>query len=243
MTVLEHLDELRGRIFICLAAYFIGAIVAYIFYRPILDFLKAPLDTAGQVGGVKVDDLYVGGIATGFVLRLKVSAFAGVFLGLPVILFQFWRFITPGLEPREKRYAIPFVLASLALFAMGTTVSWLLLPVGIRWLLGFVPPAQPLIQLTEYLSFVFLMSLGFGLSFEFPVVLVFLGALGVVSWQTLASKRRLAIVVVFVVAAIATPSGDPLTQAAMALPLYILYELSILVIRFAFKKGNDGDQG
>jgi sec-independent protein translocase protein TatC len=236
MTVVEHLEELRYRVFVCLIAYLAMAIVAYIFYRPLLDFLKGPLDEAGRIGPVKVEDVFVEGIATGFVLRLKVSAFAGAIFALPVFLFQLWRFVTPGLEPREKRFAIPFVSSALGLFTLGSWVAFMLLPVGIKWLLGFVPPAKPLIHLSQYLSFVIFMILGFGISFEFPLLLVFLAGVGVISSQQLRRQRRFAILIAFVVAAVATPSQDPISQTVMAVPLYILYELSIVVIRYGLKR-------
>lgn len=241
MTVIEHLEEFRHRLIVSLIAFVVGSIVAYILYRPILSFLKEPLDAAVRAGAIgggahKELDLYVTGVATGFILRIKASAFAGVLLALPVILFQVWRFITPGLEPGERRWAIPFVVSSLALFSLGAWIAFLILPVGIRFLLGFVAPAQPLIHLTEYLSFVFLMVLAFGLTFEFPLVLIFLAAVGALSSATLRKGRRAAILITFIVAAVATPSGDPLSQTAMAVPLYLLYEVSILVIRFGLKK-------
>jgi sec-independent protein translocase protein TatC len=236
MSVIEHLEELRFRIIASMAAVVLGAIIAYVLYEPILDFLLGPIDSAGRIGEVKVENVYVSGIATGFLLRIKVSAFAGLIFGLPVVLFQLWRFITPGLESREKRYAIPFVASALALFALGAFIAFRILPVGIQFLLSFTEPAEPLIQLPEYLNFVILMVLAFGISFEFPLVLVFLALAGLLSSRTLAGRRRIAVLMAFVVAAVATPGGDPLSQTAMAVPLYILYEASILVIRFVLKR-------
>jgi len=236
MSVIEHLDELRFRLIVSIAAVVGGSIVAYILYPSILGILRAPLDEAGRIGDVTVTDLYLPGITTGFVLRIKVSAFAGIVFGLPVVLFQLWRFVTPGLEPQEKRYAIPFVASAVGLFALGAFVAFQIMPVGIEFLLGFVEPAKPLIQLPEYLNFVILMILAFGISFEFPLLLVFLALAGVITSRTLATRRRLAVLMAFIVAAVATPSGDPLSQTVMALPLYILYEASILVIRFVLKR-------
>lgn len=241
MTVVQHLDELRYRLIVSIIAFAIGSIVAYVVYKPVLQFLKAPLDEAVRGGAVgsKVReelDLYVTGVATGFIIRIKTSAFAGVVLALPVLLFQFWRFITPGLEPRERKFAIPFVVSALGLFSLGAYIAFLILPLGIKFLLGFVSPAEPLIHLTEYLSFVFLMILAFGVTFEFPLVLVFLAMADLLSSARLRKARRAAFFIMFVVAAVATPSGDPLSQTVMAVPLYLLYEVSILVIRFGLKK-------
>ncbi|TMK53105.1 MAG: twin-arginine translocase subunit TatC, partial [Actinobacteria bacterium] len=183
MSVIEHLEELRYRIFVCLGAYVVLAVVAYFLYRPILNFMLHPLHhsgTIGRINGSKIQ-VYVGGIATGFILRMKTSAFAGLIFALPIILYQLWRFVTPGLEPRERKFAIPFVVSAVGLFVLGGYIAFLILPLGIHWLLGFVAPAQPLIQLTEYMSFVFLLILAFGISFEFPLLLVSLAGVGILS--------------------------------------------------------------
>ncbi len=242
MSVVEHLEELRKRIIISMVAVIAAIIVAYIFYSSLLDFLLRPLTEAGKVGDVQILDedgkpiVFIPGVITGFFLRLKVSAFAGIVFALPVVLFQFWRFITPGLETKEKRYSIPFVLSAMALFTLGGFIAFQVLPVGIGFLLSFIPPAEPLLHLTDYLNFVMLMVLGFGLSFEFPLVLVFLGMVGIIDSRTLRKRRRLAILMAFIIAALATPGGDPLSQTAMAIPLYLLYEVSILVIRYVLKR-------
>lgn len=239
MTVVEHLEELRYRIVVCVAAVLVGIVVAYVFYEPLLRLLKQPLDTGGRIGGREVTEVFVPGIAGPFILRMKVSAFGGLALASPVWLYQLWRFITPGLMPREKKLAIPFVFSSMALFAVGTWFAFLILPTGIRFLLSFVNPElnqQPFITLQDYLRFVIYMILAFGITFEFPIVLVFLAWVDVLSSRSLRKWRRYAFFLVFVVAAVATPSGDPFSQVAMAAPLYVLYELSILVIRFGLKR-------
>ena len=238
MSVIEHLEELRYRIFVCLGAYVVLAVVAYFLYRPILNFMLHPLHhsgTIGRINGSKIQ-VYVGGIATGFILRKKTSAFAGLIFALPIILYQLWRFVTPGLEPRERKFAIPFVVSAVGLFVLGGYIAFLILPLGIHWLLGFVAPAQPLIQLTEYMSFVFLLILAFGISFEFPLLLVSLAGVGILSSRQLSKARRAAILIAFIIAAVATPSQDPISQIVMAVPLYILYELSIVVIRYGLKR-------
>ncbi len=238
MSVIEHLEELRYRIFVCLGAYVVLAVVAYFLYRPILNFMLHPLHHSGTIGtinGSKIQ-VYVGGIATGFILRMKTSAFAGLIFALPIILYQLWRFVTPGLEPRERKFAIPFVVSAVGLFVLGGYIAFLILPLGIHWLLGFVAPAQPLIQLTEYMSFVFLLILAFGISFEFPLLLVSLAGVGILSSRQLSKARRAAILIAFIIAAVATPSQDPISQIVMAVPLYILYELSIVVIRYGLKR-------
>ncbi len=231
MTLIEHLHELRRRLIIGLIAFGAGTVAAYVLYEPILDLLLEPVLSG------RVDAVYVPGIVTAFFVRLKVSVFVGLVLALPVILFQLWRFITPGLLANEKRYAVPFVASSLALFGLGSYFAFLVLPTGIKFLLSFASgPLQPLIMVDQYLSFLIFMILAFGITFELPLVLVFLAMAGVVTSRWLGRHRRHAIFLVCVLAAVATPSGDPYSMLAMAVPLYILYEAAILVIRFALKR-------
>ena len=235
MTVLEHLEELRHRLVVSALAFFVGSVVAYIFYNPILDLLRLPLSEGGTIGGHEVV-LNVRGITSAFLVRLKVAIFAGLVLALPVILYQFWRFITPGLEQKEKRYALPFVLGSLGLFSLGAFFAYLVLPQAIGFLLGFAGDLEPIIFIDEYVGFVSFMVLAFGITFEIPMVILFLGAAGIVSSRRLRGLRRQAAVLSIVIAAVATPSQDPYTLVLMALPLYVMYEIALLIIRFVMKK-------
>lgn len=236
MTVLEHLVELRHRLVVSALAFFVGSVIAYIFYDPILDILRLPLDEGGKISGHEVV-LNVRGITSAFLVRLKVSIFAGLILALPVILFQLWRFITPGLESNEKRYALPFVAGSLGLFSLGAFFAYLVLPQAIGFLLGFAgPDLEPIIFIDEYVGFVSFMVLAFGITFEIPMVILFLGAAGIVSSARLRRLRRHAAVAAIVIAAVATPSQDPYTLVLMALPLYLMYEIALLIIRFVMKK-------
>jgi sec-independent protein translocase protein TatC len=237
MTVVEHLIELRHRLLVSVLAFILGSIIAYLFYNPIFDLLISPLDTAGRIGKVQVENLNVPGITTAFSLRLKVSIFGGLFIALPVILWQLWRFIVPGLTGRERSYGVWFVVISIGLFCIGAYFAFLVLPQAISFLLGFIGPSQkPLILVTEYFSFMSFMVLAFGLSFEFPLLLLMLAAIGILSSRRLSGWRRQAIFGSFIVGAVATPSQDPLSMTLLAVPLYVLYEGSILVIRFAMKK-------
>lgn len=237
MTVVEHLQELRRRLLISVVAFFVLAIVAYAFYTPILDFLTAPLEEGERIGNVTVEGLNVPGITTAFNMRIKVSMFAGLVLALPFILWQVWRFIVPGLEAREKRYALGFVLSAVVLFTFGAWLAFLVLPQAIGFLLGFAgPPLKPLIFIDQYLSFVIFMILAFGLSFQYPLLLLFLAGIGMLSSARLRSWRRYAFFLSFVLAAVATPSGDPLSMTLMAVPLYLLYEGTQLVVRFAMRR-------
>jgi sec-independent protein translocase protein TatC len=231
MSVVEHLGELRHRILVSLVAVAVGAVVGFVLYERILDFLIEPYcdierRPAGPCRLIVLDPL------EGFATRLKVASYTGLFLASPVVLFQLWRFITPGLNPNEKRYAVPFVLSSIVLFCLGVVLARLTFPRALDFLVGVGgPDLQAFFSPAKYLRFVLLVIVAFGVAFEFPVVLVFLQLAGVVSSRRLGSWRRPAVVVVFVVAAVITPSQDPYSLFAMAVPMYLFYEGSILVGR------------
>jgi sec-independent protein translocase protein TatC len=231
MSLVEHLAELRRRLIISAVAVALGAAVAWTLYNPILEFLTRPLeDVTGS------DQLLVTQPLEGFSTRLKISTYGGIFFASPIVLWQLWRFITPGLHPNEKRYAIPFIMASIALFIGGGLVALrsfepalnFLTSVGGDNLETFFTPSK-------YLSFITLMILAFGVAFEFPVLLVALELAGVLSSQRLRAWRRPAVIAVVLVAAVVTPSQDPYTLFFLAGPMYLFYELSILIGRLLKK--------
>jgi sec-independent protein translocase protein TatC len=231
MTLVEHLTELRRRLIISAIAIFVGALVAYILYPQIFRFLADPyIRATHQKKFLVLDPL------EGFATRLKVSGYGGVVLALPVLLWQFWRFITPGLNKSEKRYAIPFVGASLLLFAIGAVVAYLVLAPGLKFL-SHIGGAnlQNTYSPNKYLTLFILMVIVFGIAFEFPVVLVALEAAGVVSSARLRGWRRQAIVGCVAFAAFITPSQDPFSFFGMAVPMYLFYEISILIGRLMGK--------
>jgi sec-independent protein translocase protein TatC len=236
MTVVEHLEELRYRLIVSALTFLVGSIVAWIFYPHIFDVITLPLDEANKIAGIKIEGVSVRGVTTAFLVKIKISVFAGFVFALPVILLQLWRFITPGLEPREKRYAIPFVTGSLVLFLMGTVFAYWVLPQALGFLLGFGRDLNQILFIDEYVGFVAFMVLAFGITFEFPMLLLFLALAGIISSAWLRKYRRHAIVLVFVIAAVATPSQDPYTMGLMALPLYLMYEGALLIVRFIMKK-------
>lgn len=235
MTIIEHLDELRHRLVVSAFTLFVGSIIGYVFYDQILEVLQLPLDEGGKIAGFTVA-LSVRGVTSAFLVKIKVSIFAGAVLALPVVLYQLWRFITPGLEAKEKRYALPFVLGSLGLFSLGAFFAYLVLPQAVGFLLGFAQGLEPIIFIDEYVGFVMFMVLAFGITFEIPMVILFLAAAGIVSSARLRRLRRHAAVFSFVIAAVATPSQDPYTLVLMAVPLYLMYEIALLIIRFGMKK-------
>ncbi len=229
MTMVEHLGELRTRIMISLAAVLAGAAVTFFLYEPISEFLLGFY--RDSVGDQKTTFIFIGP-ADAFLTRIKVATYGGIVLALPVWLFELWRFVTPGLHPKEKKYAVPFVVSAIVLFALGGFVAFLTLEPALNFLLNIGGSAQqPLLTYDKYLTLVSLMVLAFGLSFEFPVVLVFLLIARVITTVQLRRARRWTIVGIVIFAAVITPSQDPYSLFFMVLPLYLFYEASILIGR------------
>lgn len=229
MSMLEHLGELRTRLFIALGAVAVGAVIAFFVSNQIIEFLVTFYKHATHG---KRNALVFTGPADAFLTRLKVATYGGIVLALPVWLYELWRFITPGLNPKEKRYAVPFVLSAIVLFALGAVVAFLTLEPALKFLIDVGGSAQqPLFTTDRYLTLVSLMVVAFGLSFEFPIVLVFLLIAGVISTENLRHARRWAIVGIVTFAAVITPSQDPYSLFFMAAPMYVFYETSIVIGR------------
>ncbi len=233
MTVVEHLGELRRRLIFSLAAFVVISIAAFIFYEPILEVIRRPFcELPSHLQGPQGCRLIFVRVLGGFMFRLKVTALAGLIFASPVWLYQVWAFIVPGLTSKERRYAIPFVVSSIALFAAGAVLAYISMPKGIQLLVSLGGTGLvPYIDAEEYLNFVGLMLLGFGITFELPLVLFFLGLAEVISVEQLKQHRKAAFVGIFLLAAIITPSQDPYTMTVLALPIYGLYEVTILVLK------------
>jgi sec-independent protein translocase protein TatC len=231
MSLVEHLAELRRRLIISAVALLLGGIVAFLLYNRILEFLITPYkEVTGKTRLVITDPL------EGFATRLKISAYGGGFLASPVVLWQLWRFITPGLHKKEKRYAIPFIVASIVLFLVGVGVAFLTFEPALRFLVAVGgDDLETFFTPSKYLSLITLMIIAFGIAFEFPILLVFLQLAGVVPSQRLRKWRRPAIVIIVAVAALITPSQDPYSLFAMAGPMYLFYEGAIVVGRLLKK--------
>jgi sec-independent protein translocase protein TatC len=230
MTVFEHLGELRRRLIVAIVAIVVAGTVVFILAPDIISFLVTFYEEATE--GER-DALIFTGPLDAFATRLKIATYGGIVLASPVWLFQLWRFITPGLNPREKKYAIPFVISSIILFILGGVVALLTLEPALSFLLDIGgSDLQPLLTADKYVSLVALMIVAFGLSFEFPVVLVFLLIARVLTTRQLRSWRRYAAVIIVAFAALITPSQDPYSLLAMAVPMYIFYEMAILIGRF-----------
>jgi sec-independent protein translocase protein TatC len=239
MTVYEHLDELRKRLIYSVLAVAVGMIGAWFLYRPVFNLLTNPYcDFIRQHRQLAIDPndpcrvVYLS-VVEPFLIKVKLVAFMGFLLALPVVLYQLWRFVTPGLLERERRYAIPFVVSSMLLFAMGGWFALLTLPKGLGFLLGFAGTTRvvAVLSIAKYMGFVTLLIFAFGASFEFPLVLISLTLAGVLSSRKLRDWRRYAILVIAIVAAVITPSQDWFTMTALMVPLLVFYELSILVTR------------
>jgi sec-independent protein translocase protein TatC len=229
MTVVEHLTELRRRLIISAVAVAVGAVFCFVFSENIISFFVQYYKDATD--GEKTQLIFLGPLDA-FATRLKIATYGGIVLAFPVWLYQLWRFITPGLNPKERKYAVPFVLTSIVLFAIGGLVALITLPQALEFLLNIGgADLTPELTADKYLGLVSLMIVAFGLAFEFPVVLVFLLLANIITTQQLRRWRRIAIVVIVAFAAIITPSQDPYSLFAMAVPMWIFYELSIIIGR------------
>lgn len=225
MTVWEHLAELRRRIIVSLIAVFVGAVVAYIAWPLLIDLITTPY--CRQEADCQ---LYATDPLAPFTIRLQVAVYGGIILAMPVLLWQVWRFVTPGLHDNERRYAIPFVAAALLLFAAGATLAYFAIGPALDFLFAVAGDDVAQIPTVDrYLTLTMWMMLAFGVGFEFPVLLVALQLVGIIEPRQLAGVRRYAAVIIVVVAAIITPSGDPITLLVLAVPMYLLYEGSILI--------------
>lgn len=241
MTLVEHLEELRRRLFIAIGAVAVGSIVGWFLYGPVLHVLRKPYcDTLSNMPKANRPPTGCRFVFTGVLeptlIKLKVVVFTGLFIALPIVLWQLWAFITPGLRKTERRWAIPFVLSSVLLFALGAVIAYVMLPKGLGFLLGFAGQGfVPLVTGDRFLGFVMLLAVAFGISFEFPIVLIFLCGVGVISSDKLRQWRAGAIVFIAVFAAVITPSTDPYTMLAMMIPMVLFYEGAIIVARLINK--------
>jgi len=225
MTMWEHIAELRSRLFRILIAVGIAMVVGWFLYPWVLELLKHPFNQ------VQPDQSF---IATeplqAFGLRVKMSLYIGVALAMPVILWQVWRFVTPGLHPHEKKYAIPFTVSAVVLFVMGAVVAYYILNPTLEFLTSIGgSQIEPFYTADSYVTLIVWMMLAFGVGFEFPVLLVALQLIGVLTPRMLVRWWRWALIVILIIAAVITPSGDPISMLALAIPMTILYVVSILV--------------
>jgi sec-independent protein translocase protein TatC len=231
MPLMEHLRELRNRLLIAAVAVVVGIIIGWIFFDPVWAFIKEPFCETPQAQQLRVGEctLTYGGIFQSFFLTLKVSAMVGVVVSSPVWLYQVWAFVTPALYRNEKRYSIAFLGLAIPLFVIGAFLAYVIMDTSLAILLGFAPSdTVAIIQIDEYVSYVLIMLVIFGISFELPLLLVFLNVIGVLPHATVKKYRRWVIFSMFVFGAVITPGGDPLTMMALAMPMIVLYFLAEL---------------
>jgi len=257
MSLIEHLSELRKRILVCLVVLIIAFIFTFSYSEYIFKLLLFPLNYTPQFslkeGMVFVPDqklqntkLVFLGPAEAFWMNMKIALVTGFILTIPVIFYQLWRFVSPGLYSHEKKYVLPFVLTATGLFLTGVAFCYfIVLPFAMGFLLNYKVGdfLMPMLSVGLYIDFLLKFLLAFGLVFELPILIVITTRMGLITPQTLKKYRRLAIVLAFVVAAIITPTPDAFNQTLMAVPMIILYELGIWVSILLNKKGkNSGGQ-
>ncbi|MFN8036212.1 MAG: twin-arginine translocase subunit TatC [Acidimicrobiia bacterium] len=229
MTVLEHLGEFRRRIIICIVAVAITATIAFVFSNLILHWFLHFYREA--VHDPKRKFIFTGPLDA-FIVRIKVATYGGIVLASPIWLYELWRFVTPGLNPKEKRFAVPFLASSVVLFVLGGFVAILTLQPALGFLFGVGGNTQEaLLTADKYVGLVSLMILAFGISFEFPIVLMFLLLARVIHTDQLRRFRRGAVLGITIFAAVITPSQDPYSLFFMAAPMYLFYEVVIVIGR------------
>ena len=237
MGLLDHLGELRLRLLISFASVLVASLLAYTISGEVLDFLFEPyfshFDTGMLIGT---------GPAEAFLLKIKISIFCGVIFSSPIIFLQIWLFIAPGLYDHERRMLIPFVVTTTALFFLGITFCHeVAFPFAFEFFkeqYDSIKRVTPAIRVQEHLSLIVQGLLGFGIVFEMPVLAYFLGRFGILNHRMMIEGARYAVVIIFIISAIFTPP-DVMTQFLMAIPLLVLYGLSILVVKWAEKKSAD----
>ena len=226
MGVLEHLEELRKRLIYIGISVFAAGIAGWVLSDWALWILQQPLPSGYET-------LYFTSVGGVFAAKLKISLFLGIAFAMPIILYHVWRFVTPGLTSGERRLVWPFLGLGILLFASGVTLGYVVIPFAINFLLSLAPQGiEPLLTLEEYIGFITTMMLAFGLVLEFPIVLMTMARVGILSHAFLARRRRWALLLIVVFAIFATPGGDPLSPIILTAVMYLLFEVTLLAVRF-----------
>ena len=230
MTLIEHLEELRRRIFIVIIAWGVGATVAFVYRLQLIGWLRAPLPANIELNVFKLTEQ--------FTVSMQVAAFFGLLLASPIILGQVWGFIAPGLHKEEKRWAIPFVFFSVLAFLSGVMFSYyVILPPSVRILLSFLQgTVENEITVASYITTLLALMAVMGIIFEMPVIGFLLARIGLLKANFLSQYRRYAVIIGVTLAAVITPTGDPFSLALVAIPLLILYEMTIVVVRLSQRR-------
>lgn len=225
MTLVEHLEELRRRLIVIVLSVLVAAVIGFLLSREVIALLRDRLPEEYR-------NLIFLGPADALTSQLKVAGFLGIAFAMPIILFEIWRFVSPGLTQREKRFVWPVVLAGLFLFIVGVLIGYVVIPYTLNFLLDFSQGiATPNLTIDAYIGFVTTMMLAFGLILEFPIVLIGLSRVGVLNYRRLASQRRWAILAIVVFAIVLTPGGDPISPLILSSVMFVLFEGSLQIIR------------
>ena len=224
MSLIEHLEELRTRIIVVALAIGVAAVAGFFLADPIIVILRSPLPD-----GV---ELIQTGVAEAFGVTIQIALMTGLAIAMPVILYEIWAFVTPGLTRTERRLVWPLLIAAIVLFAAGLVLGYLLIPVAINFLLDFsLPGVRPLLRLTEYIGFVSTLLLAFGVALEFPVVLYLLARLGILSYAFLSRRRRFVALLIVMFAIVITPGDIVIGSMTLAIVMYGLFEATLQLIR------------
>ena len=225
MSLLEHLEELRSRIIVIAIAIGVAAVAGFFLADSIITLLRQPLPE----GGAELIQTTVG---EAFGVRLQLALMSGVAIAMPIILYEIWAFVTPGLTRGERRLIWPLLVAAIVLFAAGLALGYLLIPVAINFLLDFsLPGVRPLLGLAEYVGFVTTLMLAFGLALEFPVILYLLARMGILSYAFLSRRRRWAVLLIVLFAVVITPGDILIGSLTLAVVMYGLFEITLQLIR------------
>ena len=224
MTLVEHLDELRSRIIVIALAVGVAAVAGFFVAEPVLGLLRDALPDDTELIQLRVLE--------GLGVRLRLSLLIGLALAMPVILYEIWAFVTPGLTTRERRFVWPLLVVALVFFAAGIVVGYLIIPNALSFLLGLaLPGVPPMLDIGEYIGFVTTLMIAFGLAFQFPVIMLLLNRVGILTYGFLAARRRYIVVLIVIVAIMITPGGDPISSATLSLVMYGLFEGTLQLMR------------
>ncbi len=226
MSLIEHLDELRSRIIVIAISIVIAGILGFFLSEPILELLQLPLPE----GDYQLIQLTIGEALS---VRLKIALYVGIALSVPVIVYELWRFVTPGLTKRERRLVWPLLIGAILLFAFGIVLGYVIIPYALQFLLSLTPAGidASMLRLSDYVGFVMAIMLAFGLAFQFPVLLLMGARVGILNYRFLSARRRWAILGIVLFAIVATPGGDPTSSAVLSLVMYALFEGTLQLIR------------
>mgnify|MGYP000117608359 CR=1 FL=1 len=227
-TIIEHLEDLRTSLIIAFVAIIIAAIFCFYYSEQILTAISQPLSSLNE-------NLVVTGVTEAFFVKLKLSFYCGFVLAFPIVAWALWRFIKPALYPSERKYVYIFVPLAIVLFTIGVLFAYFgVLKLVLNFFIYIAGEnLETMFKVDQYVSFVLAFTIPFGLVFELPVVVFFLSKLGIIRYESMARNRKYALLIIVIMAAALTPGPDPFSQMMMAVPVYLLYEISIWVCKFA----------